>query len=181
MTPGVTGNQFNKSINGAPNLAADTIIDGISWQINVVPGFLGTFGPPYEAVEEFKVQTTLFPAEYSRGLGVTNFTMKSGTNEFHGNAFEILRNDKFEANSFFANSRWDPQGDCPAERIGRQRWRSHHQDKTFFYAAYTGFKRRGGAAQASGCHIAYASDEARRFFRVLGHQQDRGLEPDCYL
>ena len=72
LTPGVTGSA--RSINGSPDLAGETVIDGVSWQINVVPGNLGTFGPPYEAVEEFKVQTSLFPAEYSRGLGVTNFT-----------------------------------------------------------------------------------------------------------
>ncbi len=46
LTPGVTGNQFNKSINGSQNLSTDTIIDGISWQINVVPGLIATFGPP---------------------------------------------------------------------------------------------------------------------------------------
>jgi hypothetical protein len=147
LTPGVTGNQFNKSINGAPNLATDTIIDGISWQINIVPGLIGTFGPPYEAVEEFKVQTTLFPAEYSRGLGVTNFTMKSGTNQFHGNAFEVLRNDKLEANSFFANSAGIPRAIVRQNEWGASVGGPIIKDKTFFYAAYTGFKRRGGAAQ----------------------------------
>lgn len=149
LTPGVTGNQFNKSINGAPNLATDTIIDGISWQINIVPGLVGTFGPPYEAVEEFKVQTTLFPAEYSRGLGVTNFTMKSGTNQFHGNAFEVLRNDKLEANTFFANAAGIPRAIVRQNEYGGSVGGPIIKNKTFFYFAYTGFKKRGGAAQQS--------------------------------
>ncbi|PYV44213.1 MAG: hypothetical protein DMG06_07430 [Acidobacteria bacterium] len=156
LTPGVTGDQFSKSINGGQTLSSETIIDGISWQINIVPGIIGTFGPPYEALEEFKVQTTLFPAEYARGMGVTNFTMKSGTNSFHGNAFDILRNDVLEANSFFANS----QG--LARPIVRQNeWGAgvggpviipkvyNGKDKTFFYFTYTGFKRRGGSALQS--------------------------------
>src|SRR5881396_3892303 len=49
LTPGVTGDQFYKSINGGQTLSTETIIDGISWQINIVPGLIGTFGPPYEA------------------------------------------------------------------------------------------------------------------------------------
>ena len=147
LTPGVTGSA--RSINGSPDLAGETVIDGVSWQINVVPGNLGTFGPPYEAVEEFKVQTSLFPAEYSRGLGVTNFTMKSGTNEFHGNAFHILRNDKLEANSFFGNRAGIPRPIVRQNEWGVSGGGPIIKDKTFFYAAYTGFKRRGGAALAS--------------------------------
>src|SRR5205823_6874531 len=86
----------------------------------------------------------------------TNFTMKSGTNSFHGNAFDILRNDVLEANSFFANS----QG--LARPIVRQNeWGAgvggpviipkvyNGKDKTFFYFTYTGFKRRGGSALQS--------------------------------
>ncbi|PYV85928.1 MAG: hypothetical protein DMG05_21555, partial [Acidobacteria bacterium] len=156
LTPGVTGDQFYKSINGGQTLSTETIIDGISWQINIVPGLIGTFGPPYEALEEFKVQTTLFPAEYSRGLGVTNFTMKSGTNSFHGNAFDILRNDVLEANSFFANSaglsrpivRQNEYGGSIGGPVVIPKV-YNGKDKTFFYFAYTGFKRRGGSGLQS--------------------------------
>ena len=126
LTPGVVGNQFSKSINGSQNLSTDTIIDGISWQINIVPGLIGTFGPPYESVEEFKVQTSNFPAEYSRGFGVTNFTMKSGTNQFHGNAFNFLRNDALEATPFFGNATGG-KGHRAAERMGRHPGRTHYQ------------------------------------------------------
>ena len=156
LTPGVTGDQFSKSVNGGQTLSTETIVDGISWQINIVPGIIGTFGPPYEALEEFKVQTTSFPAEYARGLGVTNFTMKSGTNSFHGNAFDILRNDVLEANSFFANS-----SGLPRPIVRQNEWGGSiggpiripkvydGRDKTFFYFAYTGFKRRGGSGLQS--------------------------------
>ena len=78
---------------------------------------------------------------------MTNFTMKSGTNQFHGNAFEILRNDKLEANSFFANSAGIPRAIVRQNEWGASVGGPIFKDKTFFYAAYTGFKRRGGAAQ----------------------------------
>ena len=149
LTPGVVGNQFSKSINGSQNLSTDTIIDGISWQINIVPGLIGTFGPPYESVEEFKIQTSNFPAEYSRGFGVTNFTMKSGTNEFHGNAFNFLRNDALEATPFFSNATGTEKAVVRQNEWGATLGGPIIKDKTFFFFAYTGFKLRGGAAQAS--------------------------------
>ena len=175
LAPGVTGSA--RSINGAPSLAGETIIDGVSWQINVVPGALDTWGPPYEAVEEFKVQTSLFPAEYSRGLGMTNFTMKSGTNAFHGNAHEILRNDKLEANSFFANRAGIPRAIVRQNEWGVSGGGPIIKNKTFFYAAYTGFKRRGGAAQASVVTLPTAAMKRGDFSDWLDTSKTRASAP----
>lgn len=105
LTPGVTGSQWGKSINGSPEFTQEMLIDGISAQLAGNPGFLAQSAPPYEAIEEFKMQNTLFPAEYGRGLGVINFTLKSGTNKFHGGVFELFRNDKLDARQFFAARR----------------------------------------------------------------------------
>jgi hypothetical protein len=128
-----------------------------------VPGIIGTFGPPYEALEEFKVQTTLFPAEYARGLGVTNFALKSGTNKFHGNAFDILRNDVLDANSFFANSSGIPRPIVRQNEWGASVGGPVIKDKTFFYFAYTGFKRRGGSALQSNVTLPTAAMKAGDF------------------
>jgi hypothetical protein len=105
LTPGVTGSQWGKSINGSPEFTQEMLIDGISAQLAGNPGFLAQSAPPYEAVEEFKMQNTLFPAEYGRGLGVINFTLRSGANRFHGGLFELFRNDKLDARQFFAARR----------------------------------------------------------------------------
>lgn len=105
LTPGVVGTQWGKSINGSPEFTQEMLIDGISAQLAGNPGFLAQSSPPYEAIEEFKVQNTLFPAEYGRGLGVINFTLKSGTNSFHGGLFHLFRNDKLDARQFFAPRR----------------------------------------------------------------------------
>jgi hypothetical protein len=60
--------------------------------------------PSLEAIEEFQIQTGNFSAEFGRAAGgVVQVQLRSGTNAFHGTVFEFLRNDKLDANGFFAN------------------------------------------------------------------------------
>ncbi len=60
--------------------------------------------PSVDSLDEFKLQTCTYSAEFGRSLGgVVNLQIKSGTNSFHGSAFEFLRNDAFDANNFFNN------------------------------------------------------------------------------
>ena len=62
------------------------------------------FVPSIEALEEFKIQTNAYSAEYGFGGGAqVTITMKSGTNNLHGTLFEFLRNDKFDAENYFLN------------------------------------------------------------------------------
>ena len=58
--------------------------------------------PTVESVREFKVLTGTFSAEFGRGAGVVSVSTKSGNNEWHGTAFEYLRNEAFDAKNFFA-------------------------------------------------------------------------------
>src|SRR5215471_3919345 len=65
--------------------------------------------PSVDGIQEFKVQTNAFAAEYGRAMGaVVNVTTKSGTNDLHGSAFEFLRNEKLDAKNFF-----NPPGPVP--------------------------------------------------------------------
>lgn len=149
LTPGVTGIPWSKNINGSPDFSQEVLYDGISGQLAVTPGFLAQTSPPYEAVEEFKVQNSLFPAEYGRGFGVINFTLRSGTNQFHGGLFEFFRNDKLDARPFFNATRprvrFNEYGGSfggpiliPGLYNGR--------DKTFFNFNYTGLRNQPATA-----------------------------------
>jgi hypothetical protein len=146
LTPGVTGNQWSKSINGAPGFSQEILIDGQDVQNIGAPSFIADSTPPYEAVSEFKVQNTLYPAEYGLGYGVLNFTLTSGGNAFHGDLFEFVRNDKFDSRGFFPASkpiiRQNEYGGTIGGPIILPRYNG--KNRTHFFFAYTGFRLRGG-------------------------------------
>ncbi len=90
------------SINGGRDESVRILIDGIP----VVTGDWGGLiaSPGVDAVSEFQINRNVYDAQYGRTAGaVINLTTKSGTQEYHGSAFEYLRNDNLDANSFFNN------------------------------------------------------------------------------
>jgi hypothetical protein len=97
----------NISISGAPSRSNDMLLDGIP---NADSTNTIAFIPTVEAVAEMKAQTNTYDAEFGRAAGGTvNITVRSGTNQFHGSLLEFVRNDKFEANSFFNNRSGQPK------------------------------------------------------------------------
>jgi len=94
------------SINGGLMSTSDFQMDGVS--ILNQSDIAGVYGlsllPSIESVQEFKMQTLDFSANYGRsGGGIMSMTSKSGTNSFHGSAFEFVQNDVFNAAGFFTN------------------------------------------------------------------------------
>ncbi|HEU0121100.1 MAG TPA: carboxypeptidase regulatory-like domain-containing protein [Bryobacteraceae bacterium] len=111
LLPGVTGNTGESggsnpglSVNGTRGTMSNYTMDGA----NAVDGFTNTAHsmPNPDAVQEFSMVTFAMSAEYGRGAGgQINVVTKSGTNDFHGTAFEFLRNNALNARSFFAASK----------------------------------------------------------------------------
>src|SRR5213075_2622342 len=91
--------------NGLRPAQNNYMLDGIDNNSDTVDFLNGTnfvILPPVDAIQEFKVQTTGFSAEFGRsGAAVLNATIKSGTNDFHGSVWEFFRNDKMDAADFF--------------------------------------------------------------------------------
>jgi hypothetical protein len=98
--PTTAGPSFPR-INGGRPRTNEYLFDGIS-VLQPEPGQVGFF-PVVEAIQEFKVEVNSPPAEFGRfNGGVVNLTTKSGTNDFHGSAFEFLRNEALNARNLFA-------------------------------------------------------------------------------
>jgi hypothetical protein len=104
---------------------------------------------PVDAINEFTVENSSgMKAEYGQNMGLINFTTKSGTNQFHGDGFDFLRNSAMDAKGFFATS--NPrliQNDFGAT-FGGPFWIPkvyNGRDKTFFFLSYEGYRNRQGA------------------------------------
>lgn len=158
LMPGVTNNETKNNesdepmvINGNAN-STEMYIEGLPFESASVSG-----DPRYiwsaisvEAVDQFQVKTTAYSAEY-QGLGVENFTIKSGTNQIHGSAYEVMRNTALDSAGFnpaqypsnYAIVSKQNEFYKPPEHmneygvtIGGPIWRN----KIFFFANYMGFR-----------------------------------------
>lgn len=150
LTPGVAGgignshNQVGYSVNGVRGGLMDTLVDGVTAAFPTVNGFHGiSVFPSVDAVEEFKVQAQNYSAEFGRSLGsVLNLVYKSGTNEFHGSAYNFLRNSKVDANNFFNNGRGIPLSSFKRNQFGGVFSGPIRRDKTFFMTSFEALRQR---------------------------------------
>jgi len=152
LTPGATPaaqgsagsvrGDFAFSVNGSREDANNFLLDGV---YNVDPK-LNTFGvkPPVDAIREFEVLTSAYDASFGRSAGAqVNIVLKSGTNGFHGTAYEFLRNQVLDARNFFAPP------DQPDPRNQRNQFGFSFggpivKDRTFFFGDYEGARFREG-------------------------------------
>jgi len=150
LTPGVTGTVGNSygemrySVNGARARTMDTMIDGVSASHPTVNGFNGiSVFPSVDAIQEFKLLGADYPAEFGRSLGsVLNVVFKSGGNQWHGSAYEFLRNSMFDANDFFANSRGQELLSFKRSQFGGVLSGPIIKDKTFFMVSFEALRER---------------------------------------
>jgi hypothetical protein len=131
------------------------LLDGIDNNSDTVDFLNGTnfvVLPPVDAIEEFKVQTSDFSAEFGRsGAAVLNATIKSGTNSFHGDAWEFFRNDHLDAADFFENAGGVPKGALHQNQFGFTAGGPvviphifNGRNKVFFFGDYEGLRRVQG-------------------------------------
>jgi hypothetical protein len=141
---------YGFSSNGARSLQNNFQLDGVDNNSDlgdVLNGSSYVIQPSVDAISEFKVQTNAYSAEFGRGNGaVMNATIKSGTNEFHGDAYEFFRNDVLDAANAF-------------DEFGRQAYQQNQfgatlggpiiKNRTFFFGDYEGLRIRQALPQLS--------------------------------
>ena len=106
---------------------------------------VGTAVPAPDAIQEFKVQTANYDASYGRGAGANvDFISKSGTNSFHGTAWEFVRNNIFNANDFFSKLDRQPRPTLKQNEFGASTGGPIRKDKTFFFVEFQGITEVNG-------------------------------------
>jgi hypothetical protein len=100
--------------------------------------------PNPDTVSEFKIQTSQYDASYGSKVPNVNLVTRSGKNEFHGDAWEFLRNDIFNANSFFRNAAGQPRATLKQNQFGGTIGGPIKRDKLFFFASYQGTRQVNG-------------------------------------
>ena len=141
-TYGKAGGSANDFISdGSRNGASDILIDGITTQQQNTGGQNITiaYTPSVDAIEEFKVQQTNFSAEYGRtGATITNMVTRSGSNKFHGSAYDYLRNKIFDANNFFSKQAGQPLPATHRNTFGGTVGGPIFKNRTFFFSTSMG-------------------------------------------
>jgi hypothetical protein len=151
IVPESKGSGNTVSLGGGQSAAWSATLDGLSVNTNRSADATETayLTPSVESITEFAVDTNGFKAEYGQaGGGVITFVSKSGTNQYHGSAYDFLRNDAFDARGFFAPTRSVyKQNDFGASVGGPVRIPKLYNgtNRTFFFASYEGFRNRLGS------------------------------------
>ncbi len=143
FTPAHPG-QVSFTVNGLRAQSNNFLLDGTDNN----DSFIGTAGgvPSPDALQEFRILTNAYSAEYGRGAGaVVNIVTRGGTNKFHGSAFEFVRNDVFDARNFFS----DTVPKLRQNQFGGTFGGPIRQNKTFFFGSYEGFRQIQGVTASA--------------------------------
>src|SRR5262245_8874018 len=126
----------SQSVNVNGNTATGTYtVDGAASASTV---------PNPDTISEFKIQTSQYDAGYGTRVPNVNLVTRSGENEFHGDAWEFLRNDIFNANSFFRNAAGQPRATLKQNQFGGTLGGPIKRDKLFFFGSYQGTRQVNG-------------------------------------
>ncbi len=153
------GGDAGFSLGGGQGASYQATLDGVSVDTSraLQKSWVASNSPSVEALTEFTVDTNGFKAEYGHaGGGVMMFVAKSGTNDFHGSAYEFLRNTDFDANDWFSNragkGRQTYKQNDFGFTVGGPVWIPkvyRGRNRTFFFFSYEGFRNRNGATNTT--------------------------------
>ncbi len=154
LEPGIQRNLTNQN-NTAPDRFSSNgnwetqnyfSLDGIdnnSGSTNLQESSVQVIQPPPDALQEFRLQTRTYSAEFGTSAGaVVNASIKSGTNQFHGDLWEFVRNSDFDANSYFNNRNGVPRGHFAQNQYGATIGGPVIKNRTFFFGDFQFFTSR---------------------------------------
>jgi hypothetical protein len=153
------------NVNGNRTFNNVFLLDGVD-NISYSNSFRGEnvqlVQPSIEALQEFKIQTNAYSAEYGRSSGaVVNATIKSGTNALRGSVYEFLRHDGLDANNFFSNALSSPKPRRRRNQFGAAAGGPLVRNRTFWFADYEGLREEEGVPRVR--QVPTAAEKAGLF------------------
>src|SRR4030095_4610278 len=143
-------NSQNISVNGARVTQNDFEINGIDANNLATNAAASVAVPAPESILEFKVQTSLYPAPFVRGAGGSiQAITKSGSNDFHGAAYEYFQNDALNANNPFLKAAGVKRPLLRRNIFGGMLSGPVNKEKAFFFISYQGARESNGASPNS--------------------------------
>ncbi len=131
---------FAVSANGQRDFNNTYTLDGMNMTESRNPS--PAFNPSIDALQEFNMQVGLYGAEYGTRAGAqVDLALKSGTNKFHGDVYEFLRNSVLNTRNFFSNARGATVPPLDRSQFGATLGGPIRKDRTFFFAAYDGTRQ----------------------------------------
>src|SRR5216683_1587729 len=191
ITPGTVGpgsadnssGTFQAKLAGGQNFGNEVILDGASTARADSGSAFDQTAPSVEALQEFKITTSTVPAEFGRTTGgVESFTTKSGTNNYHGTLYDILRNEDLNAKEWFQNLKGQPK-DVDKKNdyggsVGGPVWIPklyQGRDKTFFFFSWEQYRQKQGSTATSS--VPTDKERAGDFSFLLNPANPLGTNP----
>jgi hypothetical protein len=153
------------NVNGNRTFNNVFLLDGVD-NISYSNSFRGEnvqlVQPSIEALQEFKIQTNAYSAEFGRSSGaVVNATIKSGTNVVRGSVYEFVRNDRLDANNFFSNALGAPKPKRERNQFGGAAGGPLVKNRTFWFGDYEGLRDLEGVPRVR--QVPTAAEKAGLF------------------
>jgi hypothetical protein len=153
------------NVNGNRTFNNVFLLDGVD-NISYSNSFRGEnvqlVQPSIEALQEFKIQTNAYSAEFGRSSGaVVNATIKSGTNGLRGSVYDFLRNDSLDANNFFSNALGAPKPRRDRNQFGGAAGGPIVKNRTFWFSDYEGLRDLEGVPRVR--QVPTAAEKAGLF------------------
>ena len=169
-TGGISGEGGGFAINGARTSSIGYLLDGGENTATFTASPAQTV--PLDAVEEFRVQTNNMTSEFGRNAALTNLITKSGTNGYHGSAYEYYRGAALSSNPFDNNAKGLPKAGFVRNQFGASSGGPIIKDKTFFFGSFEGVRVRSSATNTffvpTSAFLTDASPSAAGFINAFG-------------
>jgi outer membrane receptor protein involved in Fe transport len=182
LVPGVQGDRFTEegggtsfgrtggvNVHGARSLQNNFLLDGVdnnSISTNVQELTTQVSRPSVDSIQEFKVITSPYSAEYGRSPGAAiSVTTKSGTNEIHGTVYDFYRNEGMDSNNFFSKRAGQAKPANDQNQFGANLGGPILKDRAFFFVDFEGTRITRGVTRIT--RVPTADDRAGRFSSTI--------------